>query len=365
MWMDWGGGVPNVAAQDTLNNYWNTTSTGANIADGNWHMISWTVNRTNGAAIIYVDGVQTGSITVSTTGNIGTTGVKPWCFGFQQGNTGSEFTGNVDDARVYQNMALNSTQISQLYNGFKLHHLDDAIMTPIGTVNGGNTTPTVQADASAANSTENGAETGSGASSVPTIFNGLFYETKRIMWDHSGAITLSVADTNFNGQLMTKGVSYDLAGSLDINGEVLGMVPRTNDTTLTLQLTIAGNSLTGSVTDGGWKAALQGEAVVPGTNAPIAYTLSFQGGSFGTLVISNNVCCLSGSLPDGILFSGQAGISSSGQWPLYQSEYDGLGGVLGWFQDDVTNVTGTAVWLAPGAAAQSIQVSGVPSTPGQ
>ena len=365
VWMDWGGGVPNVAAQDTLNNYWNTTSTGANIADGNWHMISWTVNRTNGAAIIYVDGVQTGSITVSTTGNIGTTGVKPWCFGFQQGNTGSEFTGNVDDARVYQNMALNSTQISQLYNAFKLYHLDDAIMTPIGTVNGGNTTPTVQADASAANSTENGAEAGSGASSVPTIFNGLFYETNRIMWDHSGAITLSVADTNFNGQLMTKGVSYDLAGSLDINGKVLGMVPRTNDTTLTLQLTIASNSLTGSVTDGGWKAALQGEAVVPGTNAPIAYTLTFQGGSFGTLVISNNVCCLSGSLPDGTLFSGQAGISSSGQWPLYQSEYDGLGGVLGWFQDDVTNVTGTAVWLAPGAAAQSIQVSGVPSTPGQ
>jgi hypothetical protein len=199
---------------------------------------------------------------------------------------------------------------------------------------------------------------------MPTVYNGLFYESNQVIWAHSGSVSLTVDKNAFTGVLTLQGVPYILTGDLDANGQVAGTVERNNATPLNLQIGVTSNSLSGSVSDGHWTSQLQGEAAVSAINGPAEYALYLNGVKSGSLVISNNVALLSTTFTEGANLNLQSGISASGQWPIYQDLLQGQGGILGWLQIGTTNINGTAVWVEPGST-KLLPVIGQPELPNQ
>jgi hypothetical protein len=106
-----------LARFDTATSAVSVTANGtAVIADGTWHLVTATYQR-SGNLTIYVDGVANGSVSIAAyaADNIVTT--NPLYIGEDTYSHTSFFNGSIDDARVYQR-AISAAEVSALYNQY-------------------------------------------------------------------------------------------------------------------------------------------------------------------------------------------------------------------------------------------------------
>lgn len=90
-----------------------SVNTGTEVFDGEWHYITFKLDRALQEASVYLDGVQKESIDISSLGNINSD-QNLW-IGRRGGGDWHIFNGSLDDIRVY-NRALSGAEIQTLYN---------------------------------------------------------------------------------------------------------------------------------------------------------------------------------------------------------------------------------------------------------
>ncbi len=91
---------------------WTDPNPSAYVSDGKWHHVAWTANRAANSSVLYVNGVQVGSNTWNATD-----AVKLWMLGKLKGNVTKNFTGQIDDFRLYRT-ALNASQVQFIIPAF-------------------------------------------------------------------------------------------------------------------------------------------------------------------------------------------------------------------------------------------------------
>lgn len=188
------------------------------------------------------------------------------------------------------------------------------------------------------------------------VYNGLFYETNTHSHYSSGFFSFTLgASGAYSGRYYVAGLSYAITGKFNIEGESLVVFPNAPKVTfdLKLDLTSAGDTVSGTVTGTDWAATLAGGRArflysPPAPQSGSNYTLAFPGSSDGLLSpggdgFGNLAVTTAGQ----VLFSGRMSddsalvppltyITANGDWPFYVALYGGRGAVMGW----LTNVTG-------------------------
>lgn len=166
---------------------------------------------------------------------------------------------------------------------------------------------------------------------------------------NSGAFTFRLASTgSFSGSLDLGGQMVPMSGKFGVDGAASLTTKATKTVSsllVDLQLDFAAGTVSGSVTNSAFDAALTGErdifsaanktslagsytVVIPGTTNPAAGPF---GNSYGTVKVSSSgAISLAGSLADGTALSQSSTLSQSGFWPLYVSLYGGKGSLWGW-----------------------------------
>jgi hypothetical protein len=209
---------------------------------------------------------------------------------------------------------------------------------------------------------------------VAGTFYGLFTETNA-QFESSGYLTLTLSSLGkFTGRIFNAGGSYSFSGMFDINGYFSGPVSRSGAQPLALEmnlgLTNGSQRVAGQVSGGSWTAPLLAERAMYSGSNPCPergeYTLLFGnansgnispgGDGYGTVSVGlNGLVSLQGVLSDNTgTAAAPAGLSPSGQWPLYIPLYGQLGSLVGWinFRPTASNsFAGTATWFRTGSAA--------------
>ena len=183
---------------------------------------------------------------------------------------------------------------------------------------------------------------------------------------NSGSFVLRVAATGaLSGDLYIGSRFVPLTGKFDVTGAaVVSSVARGENTLSTaLQLDLANNSVTGTVSDGSFVASLAGNQNVFSASQKASafqgqYTLIIPGASgaatgpfgvsYGTLKVSSlGVVTLAGSLADGTAISQSSVVSKDGFWPFYISLYAGKGSLWGWnyFTNHTIANAGPMSWI--------------------
>jgi hypothetical protein len=150
-----------------------------------------------------------------------------------------------------------------------------------------------------------------------------------------------------SGKLNLGSQTVQLTGKFQPDGSAEIVTKRHGQSTLTtsLQLDVANEAVSGTVTDGRFVAQLTGyqdiftarlkapyegryTVIIPGTTNP---AIGPFGTSYGTVTVSNtgNIS-FAGSLADGTAISQSSVVSKDGYWPLYVSLYSGKGSLWGW-----------------------------------
>jgi hypothetical protein len=181
-------------------------------------------------------------------------------------------------------------------------------------------------------------------------YNGLFAPTNGPRHHtNSGAITFTLATTGaFNGKLCLGPDTNTFTTNFNIAGHAQFNTPRAGKSTLTttLQLDFAGQSVTGTVSDGNFEAVLAGDRATftsthPASNYQGLYTVVIPGAantnsgpygtSYGTVKVDNlgNIT-FGGSLADSTPVNQGSVVSKDGFWPFYVSLYGGAGSLWGW-----------------------------------
>jgi hypothetical protein len=111
-WFNFGSGNPYLEFKDS-SNVVSSLASGGSIADGAWHHVAFTVDRTGNSDKIYIDGILKNSNTPNFTGIFGdATSTKTVNIG---GQPGLYLNAVIDDVRIY-NYARTAEQITQDYN---------------------------------------------------------------------------------------------------------------------------------------------------------------------------------------------------------------------------------------------------------
>ncbi|MGO8700860.1 MAG: S8 family serine peptidase [Limisphaerales bacterium] len=208
---------------------------------------------------------------------------------------------------------------------------------------------------------------------VAGTFYGLFTETNA-QFESSGYLRLTLSSLGkFTGHILNAGGSDSFSGMFDINGYFSGSVSRTGATPLALEmnlgLTNGDQRITGQVSSGSWAASLQADRAIYSASNPCPergkYTLLFGntnhgavspgGDGYGTISVGiGGLVSLQGLLSDNTGIAGApAGVSASGQWPLYFPLYGKLGSLVGWIHFSPTpsnSFAGTASWYRTGSS---------------
>ena len=183
---------------------------------------------------------------------------------------------------------------------------------------------------------------------------------------NSGWVSFNLTTTGaFNGQLVLGGQVVPLQGKMDVTGAAVIEAARRGETplTITLQLDLANQAVSGTVSDGSFVSALHGyqaifsaaspagefagqySFVIPGADDP---AIAPFGTSYGTLTVSPlGTVTAAGGLADGTPFSQSSAVSKEGYWPMYVSLYAGKGSLWGWgyfTNHTITNV-GALSWI--------------------
>ncbi len=183
---------------------------------------------------------------------------------------------------------------------------------------------------------------------VAGAYRGLFYEPAGVQFLKSGAFqAATTAQRGISGSLQIGKNKHSFKGTLSAAGTATILIPRSGNTTLTLNVLAGFEQITGTVGDGTWTANLVADRAVYSKANPTGlagkYTLSIPGNGneadtttphgdgFGAVTLSTaGGVSLKGSLADGSKISQSSAISKAGQWPLYTSLYAGGGQLLGW-----------------------------------
>ncbi|MGP8197902.1 MAG: hypothetical protein ACLQU4_00185 [Limisphaerales bacterium] len=167
---------------------------------------------------------------------------------------------------------------------------------------------------------------------------------------NSGSFLFSVTSSGtVSGNLDLGGQTVPLSGKFASNGtaDIVSKRPRGEPSlAITLQLDIAAQSVSGTVSDGNFIAELSGfrdgfstsdkatefegqyTLVIPGTKDS---TVGPYGVSYGTVKVSSSGrITLTGILADGTTISQSSVVSQDGYWPMYVRLYSGKGSLWGW-----------------------------------
>jgi len=182
-------------------------------------------------------------------------------------------------------------------------------------------------------------------------YNGLFAPAfSPRQQTNSGSFSFSVARTGaVSGNLNLAGQSVPLSGRFSPAGTTNIVSRRANgkpSLTTILQLDFTNQSVTGTVSDGGFLARLNGDRnvftsankatefegqytlIIPGTNNS---NVGPFGVSHGTVSVSElGVITFVGSLADGTAITESSVVSKDGNWPFYLNLYGGNGSLWGW-----------------------------------
>jgi hypothetical protein len=182
-------------------------------------------------------------------------------------------------------------------------------------------------------------------------YQGLFFDPTNVLTESSGFFqyTLSASKRSFSGKIILGTKTYPFSGAFSLAHDSQVMVPRRNDTPLTLQLQLVTTNDTpqvfGSLTDGNWLALVQGNRlyftskIITGLAG--RYTLSLlntnidplvpNGSGYGAvLILKNGTAVMSGQAGDGTAISQTCGLSRRGDWPFHVSMFKGRGRLIGW-----------------------------------
>ena len=213
------------------------------------------------------------------------------------------------------------------------------------------------------------------------VFSGLFFEASEVQNESSGFFTLNLtAKGAYTASLSSQGKKYSASGKFDSEGKATNTIARTHTNPLLVVWSMDVNeadTITGSVGDGHWAAALTGDRatynpkhnpapqagkytlIIPGTPGA---TDSPQGDGFGTANIdANGTVQFVGTLADGAKVTQKVSISKDGHWPVYASLHTGRGSLLGWLvfadrSDD--DVSGRLSWIRPAIPAGKLFPAG-------
>jgi hypothetical protein len=167
---------------------------------------------------------------------------------------------------------------------------------------------------------------------------------------NSGSFLFSVTSSGVvSGNLDLGGQSVGLSGKFGSDGAANIVSKRSHgepSLTTTLQLDFTDQSVIGTVSDGTFTAALNGNLdvfngsdnaaefegqytlVIPGTNDP---TIGPFGASYGTVKVSSSgAITFAGNLADGTAISQSSAVSQDGSWPMYVGLYGGKGSLWSW-----------------------------------
>ena len=106
---------------------WTTIQSGIYIEDTGWHHIAYTFDDTNNVHTLYIDGVNVASATTSSSISY-TLGANSFIGKHGNGNTAMDFTGKMDDVRIYSR-ALSATEIGKIGANLDLVSTDTVAIT--------------------------------------------------------------------------------------------------------------------------------------------------------------------------------------------------------------------------------------------
>jgi hypothetical protein len=169
----------------------------------------------------------------------------------------------------------------------------------------------------------------------------------------------------FSARARAAGRTYSFSGQFNTNGASSNYIALTgvNPLTVQLQLDLAGDILTGRISDGVFTAELLANRAVYSRTLPAPtagkYTLLIPGAddsqaepggdSFGTVTVdATGRVNFRGTLADGTKVTQRTFVSREGFWAFFGSLYRGSGLALGWLSftnTGVTDVDGLVSWI--------------------
>lgn len=166
--------------------------------------------------------------------------------------------------------------------------------------------------------------------------------------ESSGFISATVTDLGaYTAKLTLAGKVTPFSGRFALDGSATNDMERPGLNPLSIRLTLEGGSITGSINEGNWEAALSadrtGVRLADPPPLPGRYNLVFPGnddpahGPHGFSFASATVDAAGrirvvASLSDGTTFSQGTTLSDRRRWPLFGRLYGGSGQILGWMQ---------------------------------
>jgi uncharacterized repeat protein (TIGR03803 family) len=206
---------------------------------------------------------------------------------------------------------------------------------------------------------------------VMGTYNGLFAEANGVALPSAGFLAFTLArNGQFTGYVQLGGARYPISGQLDIDGNATVRLLPARQAAVTVQLRInlelPNRTLTGTISNGAWTAALSAERAAFDGRTQVApqagqYTFAMagaanppsapQGYSFGTIIVDKaGLVHFAATLVDGTQISQAVALSKTGRWPLYVPLYGAKGSI--WaelkFPDAASdNLSGEIVWIKP------------------
>ena len=193
-------------------------------------------------------------------------------------------------------------------------------------------------------------------------YNGLFAPANPPRQQtNSGAISFTLTSAGVVSGKLTLGTNTpSLNGQFDPSGAATIITPRKGLSNLitTLQLDFAGQTASGSITDGSFVALLMADLeqkathyegqytlIIPGTDEQAAGPL---GTSCGTVTVKSGAISFGGYLADGTIVNQSSYVSTDGYWPFYLSLYGGNGSFWSW--NSFTNTNGAMIIFSTNAS---------------
>ncbi len=201
------------------------------------------------------------------------------------------------------------------------------------------------------------------------VYQGIFYATNTVTTETCGSFqfTISASQRSFSGKLIIGLVSYRFSGTFDpahhVQVTVPGPVSGPLEVDMQLLTTNDTPAVVGIIGNETWTGTLRGIRLYYSNKTPTRlagkYTLSLvntntlpelpNGHGYASLTVrSNGTVVVSGQVADGTAFSQTAGLSRTGEWPLYATLNRGRGRVLGWMllRQGAPSIIGTNIfWI--------------------
>jgi hypothetical protein len=195
-------------------------------------------------------------------------------------------------------------------------------------------------------------------------FSGLFFPSNNVAFDNSGFISISVNKKGkFTAHIRLAGKQYPFTGTIAGDGSASSAVIRKGVTlfSISLQVAVNGDIITGTITDGNWTANIVADRATfnkktnPASQAGV-YSLVIVGSgdalvapatnSTGTVTVTaSGAVKISETLGDGTHVTQNTRLAKDGQIPFFGSLYGNKGSILGWLSISGNAIAGDVGWF--------------------